>query len=86
MQQFEWVEENYPSLFAKLKHFAARGSFVPVGGTWVEMDCNLPSGESFCRQFLYGQNYLKDKFGKGSKVFWLPDTFGYAAQVNQSLI
>ncbi len=28
---------------------------MPTGGTWVEMDCNVPSGESLVRQFLYGQ-------------------------------
>jgi hypothetical protein len=38
---------------------AATGNFVPIGGTWVEMDCNLPSGESFCRQFLHGQRFFK---------------------------
>ncbi|KAI9329689.1 galactose mutarotase-like domain-containing protein [Zopfochytrium polystomum] len=57
--------------------------FVPVGGTWVEMDCNIPSGEGLCRQFLYGQRYFEEKFGERSKVFWLPDTFGYAAQLPQ---
>jgi alpha-mannosidase len=31
-----------------------RGQWIPVGGTWVEPDCNLPSGESLARQFLYG--------------------------------
>ena len=30
----------------------AGGQWVPVGGTWVEPDCNLPSGESLVRQFL----------------------------------
>jgi hypothetical protein len=26
---------------------------VVTGGTWVEMDCNMPSGEAMLRQFLY---------------------------------
>ena len=83
MQQFEWTEQLYPSLFKKIQGLAEKGSFIPIGGTWVEMDCNIPSGESFCRQFLYGQRYLKEKFGRTSKVFWLPDTFGYSAQLPQ---
>lgn len=46
----------------------------------VEMDCNVPSGEAFCRQFLYGQRYFQEKFNKRSTVFWLPDTFGYVSK------
>ncbi|KAI9203288.1 galactose mutarotase-like domain-containing protein [Polychytrium aggregatum] len=49
--------------------------------TWVEMDCNIPSGEAMCRQFLYGQRFLEKTFGKRSTVFWLPDTFGYLPQI-----
>jgi len=36
-QQFEWMKENYPSLYQQMKHFIVKGRFVPVGGTWVEM-------------------------------------------------
>lgn len=82
-QQFDWVEELYPSLFERIKSKVNSGQFIPVGGTWVEMDCNLPSGESFCRQFKFGQDYFKSKFGKYCSVFWLPDTFGYSAQLPQ---
>ena len=57
--------------------------FIPVGGSWVEMDANLPSGESIVRQFLYGQRFFKRHFKKTSEVFWLPDTFGYCAQLPQ---
>lgn len=57
MQQFEWTEQLYPELFHKIQVLAKEGRFIPIGGTWVEMDCNIPSGESFCRQFLYGQKY-----------------------------
>lgn len=82
-QQFEWLEENYPSLFQKILNKVSSGQFLPIGGTWVEMDCNVPSGEAFCRQFLLGQRYFEKHFGKRCKVFWLPDTFGYAAQLPQ---
>ena len=47
------------------------------------MDCNMPSGESMCRQFLYGQRYFKKEFGKETNIFWLPDTFGYCSQIPQ---
>ncbi|TPX58087.1 hypothetical protein PhCBS80983_g03399 [Powellomyces hirtus] len=82
-QQFEWTEQLYPELFTRIQKHAKAGQFIPVGGTWVEMDCNIPSGEAFCRQFLYGQRYFESRFGERSRVFWLPDTFGYSAQLPQ---
>jgi len=45
----------------------------------------MPSGESFCRQYLYGQRYSQEKFRVRSKEAWLPDTFGYASQLPQIL-
>lgn len=82
-QQLFWVKQDYPSLFERIQHYAKKGQFIPVGGTWVEMDGNLPSGESFVRQFLYGQLFFEKEFGSRCKEFWLPDTFGYSAQLPQ---
>uniref|UniRef100_A0A2K5LAQ2 Alpha-mannosidase 2C1 n=1 Tax=Cercocebus atys TaxID=9531 RepID=A0A2K5LAQ2_CERAT len=82
-QQLEWVKNRYPGLYSRLQEFARRGQFVPVGGTWVEMDGNLPSGEAMVRQFLQGQNFFLQEFGKMCSEFWLPDTFGYSAQLPQ---
>ena len=36
-QQLEWVKLHYPALFDEIKVFVAKGQFLPVGGTWVEM-------------------------------------------------
>uniref|UniRef100_A0AAZ3NXT0 alpha-mannosidase n=1 Tax=Oncorhynchus tshawytscha TaxID=74940 RepID=A0AAZ3NXT0_ONCTS len=82
-QQFDWVKSWYPGLFSQIQHFVKKGQFIPVGGTWVEMDGNLPSGESMVRQFLEGQRFFKKEFGNYCKEFWLPDTFGYSAQLPQ---
>ncbi|KAI8908000.1 glycosyl hydrolases family 38 N-terminal domain-containing protein [Gorgonomyces haynaldii] len=82
-QQFEWLEQLYPSLMDRIRKHVKTGRFIPIGGTWVEMDCNIPSGEALCRQFLYGQRYFEKTFGVRSSVFWLPDTFGYSAQLPQ---
>ncbi|KAM7337898.1 hypothetical protein ACRRTK_004017 [Alexandromys fortis] len=81
-QQPQWVKNHYPGLHARLQ-FACCRQFVPVGGTWVDMDGNLPSGESMVRQFLQGQNFFLQEFGKVCSEFWLPDTFGYSAQLPQ---
>ncbi|KAI8318233.1 hypothetical protein GQ54DRAFT_300614 [Martensiomyces pterosporus] len=82
-QQYEWLKQDYPSLFARIQKKAKSGQFIPIGATWVEMDCNLPSGESLARQFLLGQRFYQEHFGERSKVFWLPDTFGYSSQLPQ---
>ncbi|XP_006817807.1 alpha-mannosidase 2C1-like [Saccoglossus kowalevskii] len=82
-QQFEWLKDNYPELYKEIKTQVTSKKFIPVGGCWVEMDGNLPSGESFIRQFLYGQRFFKNEFGMKCKEFWLPDTFGYSAQLPQ---
>ncbi|KAK7890984.1 hypothetical protein WMY93_022947 [Mugilogobius chulae] len=82
-QQFQWVKSWYPVLYSQIQHFVNKGQFIPVGGTWVEMDGNLPSGESMVRQFLEGQRFFNQEFGIHCKEFWLPDTFGYSAQLPQ---
>lgn len=47
------------------------------------MDCNLPCGESLVRQFTEGQSFFSSEFGIHCEEFWLPDTFGYPAQLPQ---
>jgi alpha-mannosidase len=81
--QYEWLKADHPQLYARVQAAAQRGQFVPIGGTYVEMDCNIPSGESLVRQFLYGQRFFEREFGVRSRVFWLPDTFGYSSQLPQ---
>ncbi|XP_060891398.1 alpha-mannosidase 2C1 [Labrus mixtus] len=82
-QQFQWVKSWYPGLFSQIQLYVKKGQFIPVGGTWVEMDGNLPSGESMVRQFLEGQRFFNQEFGILCKEFWLPDTFGYSSQLPQ---
>ncbi|XP_064614713.1 alpha-mannosidase 2C1-like [Liolophura sinensis] len=82
-QQYEWVKEHYPGLYTEISKMVKTGRFLPVGGCWVEMDGNMPSGEAFVRQFLYGQRYFQQEFNFRCKEFWLPDTFGYSGQLPQ---
>lgn len=81
--QYAVIEEMDPDLFARIRAKVASGQWIVVGGSWVEPDCNLPSGESLTRQFLYGQRYFERTFGARSTVFWNPDVFGYAGQLPQ---
>lgn len=82
-QQYKWLKELYPYAFRRVKQKVAEGRFHPIGGSWVEHDTNLPSGESLVRQFLYGQRFYESNFGSRCRTFWLPDTFGYSSQLPQ---
>ncbi|HEV7710107.1 MAG TPA: alpha-mannosidase, partial [Asanoa sp.] len=53
-QQFAWLEEHRPEVFARVAEHVRAGRFVPVGGMWVESDTNLPGGEAMARQFVHG--------------------------------
>ena len=82
-QQYAWVQERNPNLYKQIKERVQTGQWVPVGGTWIEPDCNLPSGEALARQFLYGQRYFQREFGLTCREFWNPDVFGYNGQLPQ---
>ncbi len=81
--QYECIEQQNPELFRRIREKVEAGQWIPVGGTYVEPDCNLPSGESLCRQFLFGQRYFESRFGRRCTEFWNPDVFGYAGQLPQ---
>jgi len=80
-----WIEERYPSLFARVRERVATGQFQPVGGMWVEADVNVPSGESLVRQIVHGQRWYLSRFGHECRECWLPDGFGFPASLPQIL-
>jgi alpha-mannosidase len=82
-QQLAWIEERDPDLWERVRAKVRSGQFVPVGGSWIEPDCNLPSGESLARQFLHGQRWFESRLGRRCREFWSPDAFGYAGQLPQ---
>jgi alpha-mannosidase len=82
---YEAVEKEYPDLFASIKDRIKEGTWLPVGGMWVEPDLNMVDGEALVRQLLYGKRYFRDKFGVEVKVGWNPDSFGHCAQLPQVL-
>ncbi|WP_040952824.1 alpha-mannosidase [Gorillibacterium massiliense] len=79
----EMIRTHYPELFEDIREKVKEGRYEPNGAVWVECDCNLTSGESMIRQFLWGQRYTREHFGYTSNSFWLPDTFGYSAAIPQ---
>ncbi len=82
---YEWIEHNDPAMFDEIKSRVAEGRWEIAGGWWVQPDCNLPGGESFVRQGLYGQRYFKEKLGVTATVGYNVDSFGHHAMLPQIL-
>ena len=82
-QLYVFLKARYPELFEQIKQRVAEGRWEPEGGMWVEADCNLTSGESLVRQFIYGKRFFKDEFGVDNRMLWLPDVFGYSGALPQ---
>ena len=76
-QQYAWMEQEHPDLFARMLQRIKEGRFIPVGGMWVESDNMLPTGESLIRQITFGMRYFREHLGVEPKGLWLPDSFGY---------
>ena len=84
-QQLAWMRDRYPGLFERIRKKVAAGQFEVVGSMWVEADCNLPSGESLVRQIVHGKRFFAEEFGVETRSLWLPDVFGYPANLPQIL-
>lgn len=80
---YAWLEEHQPHLFAAIQNRVREGRWEIIAGLWVEPEFNLVSGESIIRQVLYGQRYVRDRFGVLNRVAWLPDSFGFCWQLPQ---
>lgn len=82
-QQWAWLKQRRPEVWARVKKAVADGRFVPAGGMWVEADTNMPGSEAMARQFVHGKRFFLDEFGIENDEAWLPDTFGFAAGLPQ---
>ena len=83
--QLELIKKNYPFVFEQVQEAYKKGQWEPNGGMFVEADTNIPSGESLIRQFLVGKTLTKEYFDYYGDTLWLPDVFGYSANLPQIL-
>jgi alpha-mannosidase len=83
---YDWMKVDYPDLFEQMRSYADKGRWEISGGMWIEPDCNLPSGDSWARQLLYGQKFFKNNFGKQARIGWNPDSFGYNWNLPQFML
>jgi alpha-mannosidase len=77
--------ERYPEQAAVFRKLVSEGKLELVGANDVMLDVNIPSGESWIRQALYGKTYYREKLGADVTVGWALDTFGHHAQMPQLL-
>ncbi|NJN76255.1 MAG: hypothetical protein HC796_08775 [Synechococcaceae cyanobacterium RL_1_2] len=82
---YQWIKHHRPPLWKTIKQAVEQGQWELLAGMWVEPDTNLVAGESLARQLLYGQRFYLEEFGQLSLVGWLPDSFGFSAQLPQLL-
>jgi len=82
-QVLQWLKEDMPEIYARVKQRVAEGRFELAGAMWVEADCNLTSGESLVRQIMHGTRFTQQEFGVTPHHIWLPDVFGYSAALPQ---
>ncbi|MBC7249714.1 MAG: alpha-mannosidase, partial [Anaerolineae bacterium] len=78
-QLYDFVRQDHPDLFEQIKQRVLEGRWEPLGGMWVEADCNITGAESLARQLLLGRTFFKEHFGADAEapVLWLPDVFGF---------
>ena len=67
-QLYDYLKQDYPDLYQKIKEQVKAGKWEVEGGMWVEADCNIPSGESLVRQLLMGQAFYQEEFAYQSKT------------------
>ncbi|MFA5692825.1 MAG: glycoside hydrolase family 38 C-terminal domain-containing protein [Acholeplasmataceae bacterium] len=82
-QMILWLKEESPELYEKFKQYVKIGRIELQGGMWVEADTNIPNEESLVRQMLYGIKFYEEEFNVRVKNLWLPDTFGFNANMPQ---
>jgi alpha-mannosidase len=80
---YEMTERYQPDIFKEIVQRVKTRNWIPVSSGYTQMDENMPDGESLVRQFLYGQKYTKEKFGRYVRVAWQPDVFGHPASMPQ---
>ena len=83
---YEWFKEQEPGRFKEIKENVIKNSWILAGGMHVESDTNLLPSEALVRQFVYGQGFFQKEFGRTARIGWLPDSFGFSAQLPQIMI
>ncbi len=82
---YAMLEQYAPDVLARVAGHAQSGRWCPVGGWWVQPDCNFPLRESFHMQARLGQQFLARHFGRRATVGYNVDSFGHTAYLPSML-
>ena len=82
---FEWIKKTEPALFEAIRERVAEGRWELGEGWWLQPDCYSACGESYVRQGLYGQRWLRENFGKTADTVFNIDSFGHSPMLPQIL-
>ncbi len=77
---YEIVEEFSPEMLDEIRQRIHEGRWEVSASTWVELDKNMPNGESMARHLLYTRRYLSrllDIPAESLNLDFEPDTFGH---------
>ena len=75
--KYAWMKEYYPSQYAELKDWIAKGRWHITGSSWDANETIICSPESWIRNILLGQTFYRQEFGKEGTDVFLPDCFGF---------
>ncbi|MBC2593241.1 hypothetical protein H5P28_03105 [Ruficoccus amylovorans] len=76
---YEQIERLDQVLFTRIRALIKRGQWEPVGGWYIQPDCNLPSWRAFEKQIELGRTYFEQKLRAFPQIAYNVDSFGHAA-------
>jgi alpha-mannosidase len=76
---YEQVRQHDPALFRRILGHIRGGRWSPVGGWYIQPDCNLPGEESMRRQISAGKAWFEEHVGLFPKIGYNVDSFGHTA-------
>ena len=82
---YRHIEKTDPATFKRIVHYVQNGRWDVVGGTYIQPDANLAGIETLARQFMEGQRYFQNRFGRKATAAWQPDSFGHTAGLPEVL-
>ena len=82
---YEWVKENEPELFERIRRLVKCGKWRIMGGWYLQPDAVMPCGESVIRQIRTGNEFFSKYFGEIPKTSIGFDAFGHSKGLVQIL-
>lgn len=81
---YDLVKRYDPDMFEEIRARVKEGRWEFAGSAWVELDKNLPSGESMARHILYTKRFLHEEFDLPYESInndFHPDSFGHSGSI-----